>query len=135
MNQKPPTCKIQTNARRTSVCSFRPLGSHVVCWGCNKGMVPLCKGPPCSHTKNMAQESIPVLTGNFMCMVGAVREEWDKNNSENLKARSSFTDHSVLLPKFYRWRKLGGEVNVSFPIKHYIVDPSQILTEQTVLPA
>lgn len=28
--------------------------------------------------------------------------EWDKNNSENLKARSSFTYHSVLFPKFYR---------------------------------
>lgn len=35
-------------------------------------MVPLCKGPPCSHTKNVAQESIPVLTGNFMCMVVVV---------------------------------------------------------------
>lgn len=31
-------------------------------------MVPLHKGPPCSHTKNVTQESVPVLTGNFMCM-------------------------------------------------------------------
>lgn len=77
----------------------------------------------------MAQESIPVLTVNVMRM-------WEKQNktkqkqkkpSKNLKARSSFTDHSVLFLKFYRSRKLGQEVNVSLPNKHYIVDPSQIL--------
>ena len=114
------------------MCSFRPLGSYLAHLQ-NKLLVPLPKGPPCSHTKNMAQESIPVLTVNVMRMWEKQNKtETKKKTSKNLKARSSFTDHSVLFLKFYRSRKLAQEVNVSLPNKHYIVDPSQILKGNSV---
>lgn len=48
------------------MCSFGPLRSCSVHLDCNKLIVPLPKGPSCSHTRNLAQESIPVLTKNFM---------------------------------------------------------------------
>lgn len=111
------------------MCSFGPLGSYYFTHlECNKFMVAFPKGPPCSHTKNTAQERIPALTGNFMCM----REK--KENSYNVKAGSSFTDHSLLFLKFYRSRKLAQEVNVSLP-KKFQSRSSPILTEMTVPPA
>lgn len=71
--QRPPTCKIKT-LRSTRMCSFRSWGSYLVHLDCNKLTVPLPKGPPCSHTKNLAQKNMPMLTENFMC-------RWGKANS------------------------------------------------------
>lgn len=47
----------------------------------NKLLVPLPEGPPCSHTKNTAQESIPVVT-KFHVRVGKTKQKQTSRTSE-----------------------------------------------------
>lgn len=128
MNQISRMLKQIRTPGNTCMCSFRPLGSYLVHLQ-NKLLVPLPKGPPCSHTKNIAQESIPVVTVNF-------RYRWEKQNKnkpQEPQSQKQLYRSSFLFLKFYKSRKPGQEVNVSFSNKYYIVDPSQILRGNDVL--